>query len=173
MTMFAKPKVLQGQIRSIPLGDRRGAQRWRLRFATVGDSAEGSEVIEVHDLSERGLRMETQLEIEVGETIAIDLPGAGRNEARVVWRDGASCGCEFLRPLDRAVVGRIILRTPSTGMEAVEPSRQEVAIGINPSVEEIAAWKSDFQQKRAPLGERIVGYRQHGDGMTVAIIEHV
>jgi hypothetical protein len=172
MSMSAKAKILQAQIRSIPLGDRRGAQRWRLRFATVGDSAEGSEVIEVHDLSERGLRMETRLELEVGETISIDLPGAGRSEARVVWRDGSSCGCEFLRPLDRSVVGRIILRTPSTEMEMTEPSRKELAIGVNPSVEAIAAWKRDFERTRAPLGQRIVGYRQHGDGLTVAIVEH-
>jgi hypothetical protein len=172
MTTSSRTKILRAQIRSIPLGDRRGSQRWRLRFATVGESAEGSEVIEVHDLSDRGLRMETRLDLEVGETIAIDLPAAGRTEARIVWRDGNACGCEFTRPLDRAVVGRIILRTPSTEMEDSGPLREELAIGVNPSVEAIAAWKRNFERTRAPLGERIVGYRQHGDGLTVAIIEH-
>ncbi|PEQ13057.1 hypothetical protein B2G71_09555 [Novosphingobium sp. PC22D] len=169
--MTTASKVLRAAITSIPLGDRRGEQRWRLQFATGGTAAAGTDSVEVHDLSEAGLRIVTSLELSRGETIAIDLPAAGRVEARVVWKQGQSCGCEFVEPLERSMVGRIILQTPSPAMDEDDAEREEIVIGVQPSMDHIAAWKADFENTRGRQGYRLTGFRQLPGGLTMAIVE--
>ncbi|MFN3864156.1 MAG: helix-turn-helix domain-containing protein [Erythrobacter sp.] len=78
----------------------RGAARRPLRLDTSGTLPDGREAnVTIHNISAAGLLLETRVELARDETLALDLPQAGRVEAAVVWRSGALYGCAFAAPL--------------------------------------------------------------------------
>ena len=46
----------------------------------------------------------------------------------------------------------------------------ELPVGMNPSSDEVALWKADFEGTRTVSGYRIVGFRRTSDGLVIAII---
>lgn len=68
-----------------PGESQRGAARRALRLETSGILPDGREAnVTIHNFSGAGLLIETGLELARGETLALDLPQAGRVEAAVV-----------------------------------------------------------------------------------------
>jgi hypothetical protein len=55
------------------------------------------------DLSRGGLRLKTTSGLRTGERVWLKLDTLEPLEARVVWNDGISTGCEFLVPLHPAI----------------------------------------------------------------------
>ena len=53
----------------------------------------------VVDVSESGVRIVTNADLEIGQEISIGLAGAGSSRAYVVWRRDDHYGCAFERPL--------------------------------------------------------------------------
>lgn len=92
-------------------GQSRAARR-RLRLETQGALASGApaEVL-VHNISETGLLLETPHELEIGETIEIDLPEAKAVRAQVVWASAQLYGCAFASPLSSATLSAAQLRS--------------------------------------------------------------
>lgn len=101
MTMLARTAV-------VPQTDeQRRTPRRALRLAVEGVAS-----ATVRNLSETGLLIETADALAVGDRVSLELPVAGEVEARVIWARGRFYGCEFARPVERAVVSAALLRSP-------------------------------------------------------------
>jgi len=152
--------------------DSRSALRRRIRLVvpTSGLRVGWSRAL-IRDLSETGLRIDTTSPLTEGETLLVELPIAGSVEARVVWKEGTTFGCEFSAPVSRAVVSAALLQgsvenAPSGGELSVE----ELIVGTKPGIEELTAWKVEFEQTSGSKGYQLLGFRQTEDGMVLAIV---
>ena len=96
--------------------DGRRATRRTLRLEVQALSATDATKALIHDLSERGLLIETTASIKVGDTLQVELPDTGTIDARIVWARASYLGCEFVSPISKAVVSSALLRSP------IEPS---------------------------------------------------
>lgn len=82
----------------------------------------------VHNLSQGGLLVEGDVELEVDDPIEIDLPMAPAVPARVVWRSDNFFGCRFETPISAAVLGAARLRAApvvSASEPAPAPAQEE------------------------------------------------
>lgn len=79
---------------------------------TLRLDVDGGATATVRNLSESGLLIESPDALEVGDRVSLDLPVAGLAEARVIWARAPFYGCEFVRPVSRAVVSAALLRAP-------------------------------------------------------------
>ena len=100
-----------GMLAQISLDPQTDEQRRTPRRTLRLDIAGGATAT-VRNLSETGLLIETADALEVGDRVSLDLPTAGLAEARVIWGRGQFYGCEFARPVSRAVVSAALLRAP-------------------------------------------------------------
>lgn len=103
--------------------DNRGAIRRSLSLEVRASPTDASSAL-IRNLSERGLLIETEADLAIGDTIEVDLPEAGASDARIVWCEGSFFGCEFLAPVPRAAVSAALLlapveRTPTTAIPAL------------------------------------------------------
>lgn len=102
-------RALLAELRTdAPILDERSAARRTLRLevqAGIKDSARAL----IHNLSERGLLIETSVELQVGESLQVDLPRIGIATALVVWIRGRFAGCEFVYPVPTAAVSAALL----------------------------------------------------------------
>ena len=105
--------------------DSRGAVRRRIRLVipTSGPQAGWLRAL-IKDLSETGLRIETTGTLAKGETLLVELPIAGSVEARVVWKQGTTFGCEFAAPISKAVVSAALLQS---SVDGIDPGSVRVA----------------------------------------------
>lgn len=88
------------------------ATRRRLLLETHGALGSGIQTqVLVHNVSETGLLLETQDELEIDDTIDLDLPEVGIARARVVWSSGPLHGCEFDAALSAAALSAAQLRS--------------------------------------------------------------
>lgn len=109
--------------------ENRSSGRKTLRLATLGArlSRESEEVL-VHDLSAGGLLIESAAAFEVGETLKVDLPHSGQNEAVVVWSSTNFYGCRFAKPLTPAAMSAALLKAfPPSDSAAAPRSVDETA----------------------------------------------
>src|SRR5688500_19035549 len=89
--------------------ERAGGERRTLRLDTQGITAGGAAAVRVHDVPATGLLLESAVPLEVGETLAVDLPEAGLVRADVVWASGEFCGCQFAAPISSAALSAALL----------------------------------------------------------------
>jgi hypothetical protein len=73
---------------------------------TLGDAAH----VLIHNVSATGLLLETQVALEAGQRLTIDLPQAGATLATVMWQSGHLFGCQFKAPITSAVLSAAQLR---------------------------------------------------------------
>jgi len=101
--------ALPGRIEASP--DVRGRVRRKLflRSDTVV-AGSPSTTATVHNLSETGLLIETDVELSVGDSIEVDLPRAGLKSAKIVWTDDRLFGCSFAGEISTATVSAAVLR---------------------------------------------------------------
>jgi len=102
-----------------------------LRLEASGLAPDGEETnVTIHNISAAGLLIETALDLETGEELALDLPEAGVVTAAVVWRSERLYGCAFEQPLGAAALAAVQLQGFAPGMTA--PPRRGAAPAINP-----------------------------------------
>ena len=86
--------------------------------------------VTVHNISATGMLIECRVSLAVGETLAIDLPGAEATRAKIVWTSDRLHGCQFIKPVSKAVLSAAQLRSAvgqevdtsgHRGAEAAEP----------------------------------------------------
>ena len=91
--------------------DQRGAVRRTLHLGVSGRFAEASTgAATVHNISATGMLVETEVPLEEGDTIAVELPEAGETSATVVWVDAPMHGCRFDDPISTAALSAAQLR---------------------------------------------------------------
>lgn len=88
------------------------AARRTLRLDVEGALPSGDGAwVSVHNISATGLLIECADNLAVGETIAVDLPEAGMQSARVIWTSGKIYGCRFEASLSPAMLAAAQLRS--------------------------------------------------------------
>ena len=92
--------------------EQRRTQRRAMRLVIESARAEAAASATVRNLSETGLLIEAGEGFAVGDTVTLRLPIAGLIEAAVIWAREPYYGCEFARPVSRAVVSAALLRAP-------------------------------------------------------------
>ena len=92
--------------------EQRQAARRPLRLEVESCNAAAAASATVRNLSETGLLIEAGEGFAVGDTVTLRLPIAGSIEAAVIWAREPYYGCEFARPVSRAVVSAALLRAP-------------------------------------------------------------
>jgi hypothetical protein len=107
--MTAIRAVLDAKALSAP---RRSVHRRKLRFAARGSAASGVANVLILDISTTGFLLETDADLEKGETIELDLPEAIGIQAVVKWTSGNLFGCQFKKPISSAAVSASLLRAP-------------------------------------------------------------
>ena len=108
--------------------DRRSSGRRTLRLELATSvNASGSHVL-VHNISERGLLLESATALEPGDVLVVDLLEAGATPAEVVWvRDGFA-GCEFPNPISKAAISAGLLKSAPADLPYTIPFTQPKAI---------------------------------------------
>lgn len=92
--------------------ERRVASRRQLKLDVAGSLQSVGEIeVAVHDLSATGLLIEAAADLETGDTLEVEIPGAGPAVAVVVWTSGRFFGCEFAQPISKAALSAAALRS--------------------------------------------------------------
>ncbi|MEA2774194.1 MAG: hypothetical protein QOD93_7156 [Acetobacteraceae bacterium] len=134
MQAYARLERVQG-------ASRRGSSRLKLSLdASLAGS--GEEVV-IHDLSPGGILVETSASLRKGARLEVELPEVGATQAKVVWSSGDYYGCQFDKPIPKAVLSAALLRNPFEALVA-------------PPVEEISDQEAaEFVDDRAPFAIRM------------------
>ena len=119
--------------------ERRSSHRRKLRLEASPEAASESRVV-VHDLSERGMLLESAAEMTVGETLDLVIPEAGSAKATIVWNSGPYFGCRFEKPLTSSAVSAALLRSPPS------PSDEERRRAIYNAVAELHSLARTVEQ---------------------------
>ena len=82
-----------------------------LRLEARTGAANDSRVM-IHDLAEKGMLLECDEALAVGEKLDLIIPEAGSARASIVWNSGRYYGCRFATPLSSAAVSAALLRSP-------------------------------------------------------------
>lgn len=104
------------------VGEGRGTARRNVRLVTEGIRADGDEaLVRLHNISCGGLLLESDLRLEKGEEVMLDLPLAGHTLARVIWRSASLHGCRFDEPLPSAILSAAELQSAIAPPEEALP----------------------------------------------------
>lgn len=164
-------KSLRAKISNLEAVERRGRARWRVELIVSAGPANQLGRSVVRNLSDKGLMIETDAALGIGEIIQVDLPGAEPVEACAIWRQDFSYGCEFLTPIPSAVVSAALLQAPLDELprNSLDSLFEEFPVGVKPSVSQLADWKVDFEKVHGAKGYRLLAFRQTSDGLFIAI----
>ena len=103
------------------IGSRRTVRR-ALRLQTSVTPETGREAnVTVHNISQSGMLLETDMPLSSGETLRVDLPNAGPVEAELVWVSGQFFGCAFADGLSDADLAAVQLKA-ETALEGAAVS---------------------------------------------------
>jgi hypothetical protein len=100
--------VHAAQLFVAPPDDERSAFRRAVNFIAHARETEAPTIeVRVQDLSTDGCKIVGSVGLEPATQIWLRIRGFGARRAKVVWSRGAVAGCEFLKPLDPALVEQI------------------------------------------------------------------
>lgn len=106
--MTASVQIAPGSATRI---EGRNAPRRRVRIrALVRESGSSRVDIDVVDLSATGFRFESYYRFAPGTRVFLSIPSLQPLEAIVAWQGGSAYGCQFVRPLHKAVFDTIATR---------------------------------------------------------------
>jgi transcriptional regulator with XRE-family HTH domain len=101
----------------------RSTPRRALRLEASGFAPGWGEAnVTIHNISAAGLLLETGLDLNEGEQLALDLPEAGAVTAVIVWRSERLYGCAFEQTLGLAALAAAQLRGLAPEPAAIRPA---------------------------------------------------
>lgn len=103
-----------------PVIDERSTARRTLGLDVPAYASGDSTEALIHNLSETGLLIETSVELQVGESLQVELSHAGITSALVIWSRGQLVGCEFAAPVSSAAISAALLRNPIRPRQPVQ-----------------------------------------------------
>jgi len=142
--------ALAAQLTEADPGDARSAVRRTLRLHTPAHSSRGAAAALIHDLSERGLKIEVAARLVVDEIIGVELPEAGLVEARIAWVGGGFAGCRFVQTVPRSAVSAALLRSPAAPLGV--PAREQPELPMIGVVEQPPAERAFVDTNDWPAG---------------------
>jgi len=103
---------LLAQFEETRAADRRDSDRRALRLTITASLPESPErAVTIHDLSETGLLLETEVSLSAGQTFQVFLPVVGAVETTVVWNSHQLYGCQFGEHVARAAISAALLQS--------------------------------------------------------------
>jgi hypothetical protein len=106
--------------------ERRASSRRRLQLeAPVGARGDRRGSVVIHNLSARGVLLESDAELSLGTEFDVSLPEALAARARVRWKNGRFFGCEFLTPISKAALSAALLKSPALSSADGRAAEQE------------------------------------------------
>lgn len=130
-------------------GEKRRSARRVLRLRIASSSSAGDRDVLIHNLSDRGLLLETDEELQPGDALIVELPEAGSTVAEVIWSRARFAGCKFETPLSTAAVSGALLRSEPNIQES--PAAQHLS-GYNRRLEFSNADESPLIRVVAVIG---------------------
>jgi hypothetical protein len=112
--------------------EERSSRRHQLWLSARVSAAGEAEQVLIHNLSTTGLLFESELDLDLGDQIAVELPEVGTVPAEVVWCGDSFYGCEFASPIVAAAVSASRLRSPKPQPAAAFAVRTEPAQPAEP-----------------------------------------
>lgn len=99
---FDRPRSEAGMVvTSAQLSDRRDSLRLRTVYRVARVHAHGRcGLARVHNLSNQGLMLSSQLQVGIGSAISIDLSETCTLRGQVAWHHGGRCGVKLAAPID-------------------------------------------------------------------------
>jgi hypothetical protein len=88
-------------------------------------------------------------------------------EARVISIRESNFGCDFLTPFSKQIVSASLLQS---SFEGTDPALEELAVGTNPSFEDMESWICEFDKTRRASGSQLIGFRRVTEGLITAIV---
>ncbi len=137
---------LPAEILTTASSDPRGAVRRTLRLQVNAQLSGNAVEAEIRNLSEKGLLVETAVELVLGEILHLDLPEAGTIDAAVVWSRGRLFGCEFKAALPKHIVSAALLRSPDERF-----GKSADASGMHVSPSEGVPFQSEIEESSLPV----------------------
>ena len=92
--------------------DGRQSVRRTLRLSVPALSSWSPVDVLLRNISLTGMLIETNAGLEIGQSIEVDLPQAGKTAALVAWASGSLFGCQFAVPISAGAVSAALLRAP-------------------------------------------------------------
>lgn len=121
--------------RLVPTCESQGASRQIISLGFNGGPAEHRECITVTDLSRTKVLFQASPELRLEQNILIDIPRAGRVDARIVKRENERIDAVFETPIDHASVRAVRLAAPmgpscseQAEMDAVREAYQKLTV---------------------------------------------
>ena len=91
--------------------DNRAGYRAPFRTAaTLRDRASNKFHVYLTDLSTTGFQAEAHPSLDPGAIVWLVMPGMQGLEARVIWRERRTVGCQFSQPLHPAVFDHLVVK---------------------------------------------------------------
>lgn len=110
------------------------ASRRRLRLPLHGSKAAGAEIEAlVHNISATGMLVESEVPLEIGEIVEVNLPHSGKTATRVIWTSDGIAGCQFDIPISPATLSAAQLRSvvgPDTPAPDEQPAAAAESFGV-------------------------------------------
>ncbi len=102
----------------------RAKPRRAMRLEVEAKDGSDGDYATVRDLSEHGLRIDTEADLQVGDQFEVVFPMGGQYAAEVIWVHGPARGCKFLDPIPKSEVSAAALLSP---IEQTEPQPEAAA----------------------------------------------
>lgn len=142
--------ALAAQFDDLPADSRQArAPRRLLRLQATGTLPTGERAaVLIHNVSATGLLIECDTDLEISETIAVELPQAGSVAAEVVWASASLFGCRFEDAISDAVLSAAQLRgVTGDGVGDAISVRSDVP-GLNLPNRGLSALLRDLRRER-------------------------
>jgi len=125
--------VLKAYMADLPaLSGRSGDPRRKISLKASGTLSSGAATdVIVHNISATGMLIECRHTLAISESLEIDLPGAEETRAKVVWMSGRLHGCQFIKPVSKAVLSGAQLRSAAV-QEMDAPSARDNMVAGEP-----------------------------------------
>jgi hypothetical protein len=137
-------------LQNVPAADQRSSPRRKL---CLGSSLQTSgDAVTILDFSATGMLIETAAELLPFDSLQIDLPEVGFQQAVIIWNSGRYYGCEFRERVPQAAISAALLRSPPAKLDTLAPPPLRPS---NPSTGLEASPVEDAAEEKAPLTTRL------------------
>lgn len=106
--------------------DDRGRQAMMVSVPIWAEAPAPLGVGRLRDISVSGAKLATDLELEVGESVDLELPNIGRRRAKIVWAKLNLIGFQFEKPIDPAQIRKKITGFYRAAELPVEPEKKRI-----------------------------------------------
>lgn len=135
--------------------ERRREERRNLLFATTGAAEDGEEgPILVRDISSQGILVETDQPLPLGTALELELPSAGRVNAKVIWQGDKLAGCRLENTVSQETIDTVRDSGAAAHARSEESASTPRSTATSSLARRLKQLRLDRDLTRAELAER-------------------